>query len=106
MLELLAGLLLGAGILFTIAGSVGLLRFPDFYTRLHAAGVTETLGMLAIVAGLMLHAGTADSLVRLALIGLFMLATAPIASHALARAARHRGLRPVSAEEEEPSPGT
>ena len=80
MLELLAGLLLGTGILFTIAGSVGLLRFPDFYTRLHAAGVTETLGMIAIVAGLMLHAGTADALVRLALIGLFMLATAPIAS--------------------------
>ena len=106
MLELLAGLLLGAGILFTLAGAVGLLRFPDFYTRLHAAGVTETLGMIAIVAGLMLHARTADTIVRLALIGLFMLATAPIASHALARAARHRGLRPATTEDEEPSPGT
>ena len=95
MLEVLAGFLLGAGILFTIAGTIGLLRFPDFYTRLHAAGVTETLGMMAIVAGLMLHAGPGGALVRLFLIALFMLATAPIASHALAKAARHAGVHPV-----------
>ncbi len=105
MSDILGGLLLGAGILFTLAGTVGLLRFPDFYTRLHAAGVTETLGVIAIVAGLMLHATEAGALVRLALIGLFMLVTAPIASHALARAARHRGV-PPAAEEREPSPGT
>ena len=43
MLETLAGALLGIGILFTWAGAIGLLRFPDFHTRLHAAGVTETL---------------------------------------------------------------
>lgn len=105
MSEVLGGLLLGAGILFTLAGTVGLLRFPDFYTRLHAAGVSETLGMIAIVAGLALHAVEADALVRLALIGLFMLVTAPIASHALARAARHGGV-PPAAEEREPSPGS
>ena len=104
MLEILAGFLLGAGILFTVAGTIGLLRFPDFYTRLHAAGVTETLGMLAIVTGLMLHAGPGDALVRLVLIALFMLATAPIASHALARAARHAGVRPM-VEGPGPSPG-
>ena len=104
MFEVLADLLLGAGILFTIAGTVGLLRFPDFYTRLHAAGVTETLGMGAIVVGLMLHAGPGDALVRLVLILLFMLVTAPIASHALARAARHAGVHPVI-EERDSSPG-
>lgn len=105
MLEFLAGVLLGTGILFTIAGTIGMLRFPDFYTRLHAAGVTETLGMLAIVTGLMLHAGPGDALVRLVLIALFMLATAPIASHALARAARHAGVRPI-VEDPGPSPGS
>ena len=104
MLEVLAVFLLAAGILFTLAGTIGLLRFPDFYTRLHAAGVTETLGMLAIVTGLMLHAGPGGALVRLVLIALFMLITAPIASHALARAARHAGVRP-EVEEREPSPG-
>ena len=95
MLEILAAFLLGVGILFTIAGTIGLLRFPDFYSRLHAAGVTETLGMLAIVSGLMLHAESGGALVRLVLIALFMLVTAPIASHALARAARHAGVRPM-----------
>ena len=105
MLDLLAALLLGIGILCTLAGSIGMLRFPDFYTRLHAAGVTETLGVLAVVSGLMLHTRAADVFVRLALIGLFMLVTAPIASHALARAARHAGV-PPRIEEEDPSPGT
>ena len=105
MLEVLADFLLGAGVLFTIAGTIGLLRFPDFYTRLHAAGVTETLGMLAIVAGLMLHAGPGDALVRLVLIASFMLATAPIASHALAKAARHAGVHPVI-EDSGSSPGS
>ena len=104
MIEVLAGILLGAGMLFTVAGSVGLLRFPDFYTRLHAAGVSETFGMGAILAGLMLHAGPSDALVRLVLIALFMLVTAPIASHALAKAARHAGV-PPRLEETPPSPG-
>ena len=105
MPDILADLLLGIGILFTLAGSVGMLRFPDFYTRLHAAGVTETLGMIAIVAGLMMKTEGSGTLVRLVFIGVFMLITAPIASHALARAARHGGVRPAL-EEEESSPGT
>ena len=103
-LEVLAGALLGAGILFTAAGAIGMLRFPDFYTRLHAAGVAETLGMGTILAGLALHAAPSGALIRLVLIGLFLLVTAPIASHALAGAARHAGLRPMLAEEES-SPG-
>ena len=100
MPDILADLLLGIGILFTLAGSVGMLRFPDFYTRLHAAGVTETLGMIAIVTGLMLETEGSGTLVRLVFIGVFMLITAPIASHALAKAARHGGVRPALGEEE------
>ena len=98
MLEALAGVLLGTGILFTWAGAIGLLRFPDFHTRLHAAGVTETLGMGATIAGLMLHAGPGQAALKLLLLSLFLFATAPIASHALAAAARHGGLRPRGEE--------
>ena len=94
MLEILAGALLGIGILFTWAGALGLLRFPDFHTRLHAAGVTETLGMGATLTGLMLHAGLGQAALKLMLLGLFLFATGPIASHALAAAARYAGLRP------------
>ncbi len=100
MPDILADLLLGIGILFTLAGSLGMLRFPDFYTRLHAAGVTETLGMIAIVTGLMLKTESSGTLVRLVFIGVFMLVTVPIASHALAKAARHGGVRPALREEE------
>ena len=100
MPDILADLLLGIGILFTLAGSLGMLRFPDFYTRLHAAGVTETLGMIGIVTGLVLKTEGSGTLVRLVFIGVFMLITAPIASHALAKAARHGGVQPALREEE------
>jgi len=92
-------LLLGGG-LVGILGSIGLLRFPDFYTRLHAAGMTDTLCALMIVLGLIIQSGLSQLSVKLALILLFLLFTAPTASHALARAALADGLEP---EESPPS---
>ncbi|RFF30767.1 monovalent cation/H(+) antiporter subunit G [Wenzhouxiangella sediminis] len=86
-------LLLGGG-LVGILGGVGLLRFPDFYSRLHAAGMTDTLCALMIIAGLILQAGLSLLSIKLALILLFLLFTSPTASHALARAALTDGLKP------------
>lgn len=106
MLDLLSGILLLSGGTFGILGGLGLLRFPDFYTRLHAAGVTDTLCALLIVAGLALQSGLSLLTVKLALILLFLLFTAPTASHALARAAMVDGLDPGSdGDSEEPAPG-
>ncbi len=87
ILVVLSGLCLLAGGVFGILGGIGLLRFPDFYSRLHAAGITDTLCALLIILGLLIQAGLALVSIKLLLILLFLLFTAPTASHALARAA-------------------
>jgi multicomponent Na+:H+ antiporter subunit G len=87
LIDLLGWLMLLGGVAFALIGGVGLLRMPDFYTRLHAAGVTDTLGAGLILLGLMLQAGWTLVSVKLLLILIFMWFTGPIATHALARAA-------------------
>lgn len=77
-------LLIGSGLIFT--GALGVLRFPDIYSRMHAAGVTETLATTLLLAGLMMLAGWSLVLLKLIMILLFILFTSPTASHALAKA--------------------
>lgn len=96
MLELVAGILLVAGGLFGLVGGIGLLRFPDFYTRLHAAGITDTLCALLVVLGLVLLAGWSLLTLKLLLILLFLLFTSPTATHALARAAVADDIEPLT----------
>ena len=84
------------GCFLNISGAVGMLRFPDFYTRMHAAGVTDTLGAGFILLGLMLQAGLDITLIKLILILLFTLFTSPTATHALAKSALRSGLLPIS----------
>ena len=57
VLDVASGLLLAAGCFFVLIGAIGVLRLPDFYTRMHAAGVTDTLGAELIILGLILQAG-------------------------------------------------
>ncbi len=92
-LNALSAILLVTGGVFALIGGLGLIRFPDFYTRLHAGGVTDTLSPLLIVAGLILQSGGTILSLKLLLILLFLLFTTPTASHALARAAMAAGLR-------------
>ena len=87
--------LLVAGGLFCVVGGIGLLRMPDFYTRVHAASVTDTLGVGLILLGLILQAGPTLVAVKLVFIGLLIFFTSPAATHALARAALGRGLEPL-----------
>ena len=77
-----------------ISGSVGLLRFPDFYTRMHAASVTDTLATALIVLGLLLQTDSWMVQAKLVMVVVFVLLTSPTASHALAKAALHGGLQP------------
>lgn len=93
-IEILSALCLAAGAFFCLAGGIGLLRMPDFYTRMHAASVIETLGAGLILLGLMLQAGLTLVTVKLLMVALLILFTSPTASHALARAALLRGLVP------------
>ena len=91
-------LLLGSA--FCIIGGIGLMRLPDFYSRIHGGGITDTLGAGLIMLGLMLQAGWSLVTVKLVLFMLFLLLTSPVSSHAIARAARHSGLEPKLTEED------
>lgn len=78
-------LLLGA--FFALTGAVGLVRFPEFFARLHAAGVLDSLGMPFILLGVALHMGISLAALKILLLLLFLLIVTPTACHALAKAA-------------------
>ena len=100
-----AGLVLAGGF-FLVVGGLGLVRLPDLFARLHAAGVGDTLGVGLFILGFMFLADFGSVTVKLALVLLFLLLTGPVATHALAKAALHGGVRPVAAEPRGPgSPG-
>jgi len=93
--DVVSGLLLAAGSIFLMIGAVGVLRFPDFYTRLHPAGITDTAGAGLILFGLMVEAGFTLVTAKLALVLLVLVFTSPVSCHATARAAMASGLKPL-----------
>tara|TARA_B100000745_G_C20100629_1_gene376465 strand:+ start:454 stop:783 length:330 start_codon:yes stop_codon:yes gene_type:complete len=97
ILDIVSWILLLLGGFFGITGAVGLFRFPEFYTRVHAASVTDSMATLLIISGLLLQVPSWIVAVKLLFILFFLLLTSPTASHALAKAARHGGLKPLVA---------
>lgn len=95
MLEGLAYLLVFAGAAFCLVGAIGVLRFPDVYSRMHAAGITDTLGALLVLTGLILLAGWSLATAKLIFILAFLWMASPTATHALAKAASQGGVRPI-----------
>jgi multicomponent Na+:H+ antiporter subunit G len=77
-----------------LVGSIGVNRFPDFYTRAHASGKVDTLGIMLFIIGLMFFSGFNLISLKLGLIAVFVGMTSPVAAHALARRAVVFGLRP------------
>lgn len=75
-----------------------MLRLPDFFSRVHAAGLTETLATPLLLIGLMLQMEWSLDLVKVGLIAVLVLATNPTASHAMAKAALHGGRRPLTGQ--------
>ncbi len=92
IMGVVSAILLLVGSVFALIGSIGIVRMPDVFTRLHAAGITDTLGAAGVLLGLALKAGFSLLLVKLLLMLAFLLLLNPTACHALARAALH-GLR-------------
>ena len=74
-LDILTWLAFIGGGFFIIAGGVGLIRFPDFFTRMHAVGMTDTLGTVLLLFGMVLQSGDALTAVKLVLIGFFIFFT-------------------------------
>jgi multicomponent Na+:H+ antiporter subunit G len=94
-IDLASWVLLVAGGFFCVAGGVGLVRMPDFYTRMHAASVTDSLGAGLILAGLLLQAGFTLVAAKLVIVGLLIFFASPTAAHALAKAGMTRGIEPL-----------
>ena len=94
LLEILSWVLLSAGGVFVLVGGIGALRMPNLYTRMHAASVTDTMGAVLVIAGVMLQAGLSLVTIKLAAILLFLLITGPTASYALPSAALLAGIKP------------
>ena len=82
------------GALLCVVGTIGVLRFPDFYTRLHAASITDTSGAFLVLAGMALMAPNWLVLVKLFCMLGFLVLTSATGSHALANAAHTAGLQP------------
>jgi len=100
-LDVLSWAFILGGIFFVVVGAIGLLRMPDIFTRLHAAGMTDTMGSGFILVGLCFQSGLSLNLARLLLIWAFLLLTSPISTHALARAALSGGVEPYRTPNEE-----
>ena len=92
--DLVCAAFLLSGAFFVVVGAVGIFRLPDFYTRLHGAGVTDTLGAGLILIGLTFQAGLSLDTAKLLMVLCFLLVTGPTSCHALAQAARTSGLEP------------
>nr|WP_321443289.1 monovalent cation/H(+) antiporter subunit G [uncultured Cohaesibacter sp.] len=89
-----AAIFLLIGSAFTVLAGVGLVRLPDVFTRMHAATKVGTLGSGLILFGVALHFGDTATIIRVALIILFLLFTAPIGAHMIGRAALRMGIEP------------
>ena len=103
--NLLTIVLLGAGLVFVLAGTIGVIRLPDFFTRLYAAGMTDTLGAELILFGLIVQADGWQMIAKLLLVAFFLFVTSPTATHAIAHAAYRAGEKPVLGRWRSPEAG-
>jgi len=87
LIEATSWVLIVAGSFFVLVGGIGVLRMPDFYTRLHGSSLTDSLGTFAVLFGLMLQFGLSLATLKLVAIALFLYLTNPTAGYALAHAA-------------------
>jgi len=106
IVDLLSWFLLATGGALIVIGGIGLARLPDFFNRLHAVSIPDTLGAGLVIGGLILQSGLTLVSLKLLLILLFLLFTGPTATHALAKAALHGNLTPRGSVKEKPLPET
>ena len=95
LITILSGFFIACGVVALLIGSLGLLRLPDVYCRIHAVGMIDTAGASFIILGMIIHEGFTLVTVKLVLIGVFMFFTSPIATHAVAQVAYKSGVVPV-----------
>ncbi|MCS7121962.1 MAG: monovalent cation/H(+) antiporter subunit G [Archaeoglobaceae archaeon] len=92
-INLISAILIAIGSAFMFLGALGLIRFPDFYTRTHAIGKCDTMGQLFIIVGCTIYEGLSFISIKLVLITLFYLFSIPAATHAIVKAAFYTGVK-------------
>ena len=95
VLDVLSGVLLLSGVALALTAGLGLLRFPDVFSRMHAATKPATLGLLLVVVGAALQMEDGGDAGKLLLVGAFQFLTAPVAAHMIGRAAYRAGAASV-----------
>ena len=85
--EIFSWIFILLGSFLILVGSIGLIRLPDFWSRLHGASITDTGGVLFLLIGMMIQAGSIWIFLKLVAIGIFLFISSPTASHAIANAA-------------------
>ena len=103
VVDILSWVLLMTGAAFMLLSALGMIRLPDFFTRLHGASLSDTGGAALMLLGMMLQAGFTLVTVKLVLIGVFLFFTSPTATHAVAHAALIGGLSPDKPSENQKS---
>ncbi|WP_290901952.1 monovalent cation/H(+) antiporter subunit G [Ferroglobus sp.] len=98
-LHVISAIFMFAGCFFMISGAIGIIRFPDFYTRLHAAGKCDTLGEVLIILGFMIYQGLSFLTIKLFFLSFFILLANPVGTHALIKAAYVTGVKMWRREE-------
>ena len=93
-MSIVGTVLLGAGLFFMAATAIGLVRLPDFFSRVHSVSKSETLGITLVLLGLIAHQGFDQTSLKLGLIALFVATSNPVAAHVLTRSAVRSGLMP------------
>ena len=107
LIDILSVILLCIGLFFIFGGAVGILRFPDFYSRLHPAGKLDTAGLLFTMAGMALYTMQDLSLasiltaVKIMMIVVFVFLTSPTATHAIIDAGFTAGLKPWTKDQKQ-----
>ena len=96
ILDIASWTLMSLGGVFVLIGGIGALRMPDLYTRMHATSLTDSLGAILILVGVMIQAGLSLASIKLGAILLFLLLTSPTATNALATGALLAGTKPLA----------
>jgi multicomponent Na+:H+ antiporter subunit G len=99
IVDILSWGLILLGSFFTVVGALGMVRMPDVFTRMHAASVTESLGVALLLFGMMLQAGLSLVTFKLLFLLILFAFTAPVVTHALAQACLHERIEPLLSED-------
>jgi multicomponent Na+:H+ antiporter subunit G len=102
LVDALSWLLVLGGSFFTVVGALGLVRMPDVFTRMHAASVTDTLGVGLMLLGMSLQAGFNLVTLKLGFLMALFFFIGPVVTHALAQACLHERIEPILVEDRRP----